>query len=332
VDVLQSWGVGLILTLQQLSPGLDGLMRFLSFLGQEEFYAVLVPFVYWCVDTTSGVRLLGVLIVSDFVNGLAKLAFHAPRPYWVSTEVRALGVEPSYGIPSGHAQTGIPFWGEVARRVARPWAPAAAGVVVLGVSLSRVYLGVHFPHDVLAGWVIGAALLLAAVRTGPRLAAWWGARPLGAQVAAAFLLSLAMLVLLLAAHASLAGVTDPPVWAEQAADAAPPPPGRPAIDPRSMDGPVADLGLILGAGAGLALGRLYAPFDPRGPWRHRLARLGLGLVALLIVRVGLALVFPREPMVLGLVFRYVRYASLGLTALWLMPWLFLRLGIARARV
>lgn len=332
MDVLQSWGVGLILTLQQLSPGLDGLMWFLSFLGQEEFYAVLVPFVYWCVDTTLGVRLLAALIVSDFTNGLAKLAFHAPRPYWVSAEVRALSVEPSYGIPSGHAQTGIPFWGQVARRVAKPWAPAAAAVVVLGVSLSRVYLGVHFPHDVLAGWMIGAALLLAAVRTGPRLAAWWGARPLSAQVAAAFLLSLAMLVLLLAAHASLAGVTDPPVWAEQAADAAPPPPGRPAIDPRSMDGPIADLGLILGMGAGLALGRRYAPFDARGPWRHRLARLGLGVVALLIVRVGLALVFPREPLVTALIFRYLRYAILGLTALWLMPWLFLRLKIAKARV
>lgn len=181
MDALQAWGVGLILTLQQLSPGLDGLMRFLSFLGQEEFYAVLVPFVYWCVDTTLGARLLAALIVSDFANGFVKLAFHAPRPYWVSTEVRALSVEPSYGIPSGHAQTGIPCWGQVARRVARPWAPAAATAVVLGVSLSRVYLGVHFPHDVLAGWVIGVALLVAAVRMGPRLAAWWGARPPGAQ-------------------------------------------------------------------------------------------------------------------------------------------------------
>jgi len=331
MDTLQSWGVTVVAALQQFSPGLDGVMRFLSFVGEEGFFAILVPFVYWCVDAALGARLLAALVFSDFLNGLAKLAFHAPRPYWVSPQVKALSLEPSYGIPSGHAQTSVLFWGLVSRSLSRPWVPVAAAAVVLAISVSRVYLGVHFPHDVLAGWMIGAVLLAAFIWAGPRLARWFAAQHPVAQIAAAFLLSMAMLAVLLIVHATIAGVVDPPAWAEQAADAAPPPPGRPAIAPRSVDGPVADLGLMFGAGAGLALGRRYAPFNTRGPWRHRILRLLVGLVLLAVVRVGLGAVFPREPLVLSMTFRYLRYALMGLTALWVAPWVFIRMGIATPR-
>jgi len=331
VEALQSWGVTVVAALQQFSTGLDGGMRFLSFVGEEGFFAILVPFVYWCVDAALGARLLAALVFSDFLNGLAKLAFHAPRPYWVSPQVKALSLEPSYGIPSGHAQTSVLFWGLVSRSLSRPWAPVAAAAVVLAISLSRVYLGVHFPHDVLAGWLIGAVLLAAFIWAGPRLARWFAAQRPVAQIAAAFLLSMAMLAVLLIVHATIAGVVDPLAWAEQAADAAPPPPGRPAIAPRSVDGPVADLGLMFGAGAGLALGRRYAPFSTRGPWRHRILRLLVGLVLLAVVRVGLGAVFPREPLVVSMTFRYLRYALMGLTALWFAPWVFLRIGIAEPR-
>ncbi len=328
MDAAASWGIDLVQSLQRLSPALDGVMRLLSFLGEEDFFGFLIPFIYWCVDTSLGARLLAVLVVSDFINGLVKLGFHAPRPYWVAPQVKAMSIEPSYGIPSGHAQTGLTFWGLLSRGVRWSWAPAAAAVLVFGISLSRIYLGVHFPHDVVIGWLIGAALLAGVIWIGPGLARWLAGRTLGMQIAAAFLFSMAMLTALLVAHAAIAGVTDPPAWAAQAAAATAPPPGRPAIAPRSMDGPVADLGLVFGAGAGLALGRRYAPFDVRGPWRWRILRLLLGLLALAVVRFGLGAVFPREPMAVGLMFRYLRYALMGLTALWLAPWVFVRIGIA----
>ncbi len=331
MDALQSWGLTVVAALQQFSPGLDGAMRVLSFVGEEGFFAILVPFVYWCVDAVLGVRLLAVLVFSDFLNGLVKLVFHAPRPYWVSPQVTALSLEPSYGIPSGHAQTGTVFWGLVARRLGRPWAPVAGVALVLAISLSRIYLGVHFPHDVLAGWMIGAVLLAAFIWVGPGLARWFVPRPPVTQIAAVFLLSMAMLAVLLIVHAAIADVVDPPAWAEQAAETAVPPPGRPAIAPRSMDGPIADLGLLFGAGAGLVLGQRYAPFSPRGPWRLRILRLLVGLVLLAVVRIGLGAILPREPLALGMTFRYLRYGLMGLTALWFAPWVFLRIGIATPR-
>jgi len=330
VDSLQSWGLDLVRALQQFSPGLDGLMRFFSFLGEEDFFSVLVAFVYWCVNAAIGMRLLTLLVLSDFVNALFKWGFHAPRPYWVDARVKAMSVEPSYGLPSGHAQTGTAVWRFLAHVMTRPWARAAAVALVLSVSISRVYLGVHFPHDVVAGWVIGAALLAVFLWAEPRLARRLATVSLVAQIATALLVSLVMVGLVLGVRAAIAGVPDPPGWAERATAASSLAPGKPPFDTRNADGPLADAGIALGAGAGLALRRRFVSFDARGPWSRRIARLVLGLVVLVALRVGLAVVFPQEPLAAGMVFRVVRYAIMALWLVWLAPLVFVRLNLARA--
>lgn len=328
MDAVARWGTGLILVLQQASPGLDGVMRFLSFLGAEEFFVLLLPFVYWCVDARWGFRALAVLVLSDFINGLLKWTFHAPRPYWVESGVKALAAETSYGIPSGHAQAATAVWGYLARiaRRAGPWVGAVA--LVLAISTSRLYLGVHYPHDVVAGWVIGAAFLLAFLWAEPRASRWLAGKSLPRQIGAALALAVVMLGLVLGVNATIAGIADPSEWETQAAAAVPPEPGKWAIDPRSLEGPFANLGIVFGAGAGLALARRYAAFDARGPWRRRLARLALGLVVLVALRVGLGALFPREPLEVAMLFRFIRYAVMGLWAVWLAPWVFLRIGLA----
>jgi hypothetical protein len=124
-----------------------------------------------------------------------KLAFHLPRPYWIDRRVLALAAESSYGLPSGHAQDAVAIWGFVAAQLRRPWAWAAALVLVLLISLSRVYLGVHFPTDVLGGWVSGGILLFAFVRWEQPVTAWLRRLNLWPQIALAFGLSLVYLAL-----------------------------------------------------------------------------------------------------------------------------------------
>ncbi len=330
MDAISQWGINLILILQRASPGLDGAMRSLSFLGKENFFLILIPFVYWCVDTAWGMRALGMLLLSDFANGLLKWAFHAPRPYWIDARVKALSRETSYGIPSGHAQNGVVVWGTLARVVGKPWTWAAAAILVLAISLSRLFLGVHFPHDVLAGWIFGAIALAVWVWAEPRLGRWLGPKSLVAQMGAAFALSVLILGLLLAGRAAVAGVTDPPSWEARAASAAPPKAGLSATDPRNMDGWFGNLGVVFGAGAGVALMRRYAPFDPRGPWGKRIVRLALGLAVVVALRVVLGAIFPHEPLAVGMFFRYIRYALIGLWVIWLAPWLFVRIRLADA--
>ena len=141
-----------------------------------------------------------------------------------------------------------------------------------------------------------------------------------------------MLGVTLGVRAAIADVADPPGWAAQATAGAPPADAKRAYDPRSLDGPVGSVGVVFGAGVGLALMRRSARFSPGGAWRTRAARLVVGLLVVAVLRFGLAAVFPRDPLVVGLVFRYVRYALLAVGVVWIAPWLFIKTGLAERRI
>ncbi len=328
MDAILQWGVGIVLALQTLRvSGLEGLARFFTFLGTEEFFLLVMPALYWCFDAALGARLAVVLITSNTVNGLAKLFFHLPRPYWIDRGVRALTAETSYGLPSGHAQNAAAVWGFLAAQLKRGWAWAAAIGLILGISLSRVYLGVHFPTDLLGGWLIGGALLFAFLRWERPVAAWLRRLGLWLQMGLALAASLAFLVLSSVMLTGIASTPDPAEW-EQNAAAARPDDTPPAIDPRDPRSAVNGAGMIFGLGAGLALAARHARFNARGPWGKRAARFVVGILGVLAFWVGLSAVFPTEPFLLGMAFRYVRYALTVFWALYLAPWMFLRTGLA----
>jgi len=86
------------------------------------------------------------------------------RPDFLDPVIQAVG----YSFPSGHTTNATVAYGVLGVLVARmPW-PAAIrvaidivlGAIVFGVGLSRVWLGVHYPTDVLAGWLLGGAIVL----------------------------------------------------------------------------------------------------------------------------------------------------------------------------
>jgi undecaprenyl-diphosphatase len=95
---------------------------------------------------------------------LLKLGFDRPRPEVVAHQV----TEYSAAFPSGHAtMAGVTYLtiavllaGADAIRRARVYVLACATVLTVLVGISRVYLGVHWPTDVLAGWAIGASWAL----------------------------------------------------------------------------------------------------------------------------------------------------------------------------
>jgi hypothetical protein len=70
----------------------------------------------------------------------------------------------------------------MARRLHRTWAVWTAVIVVLLISLSRLFLGVHFPTDVLGGWVVGVGMLVLYETAGPHLVARFGHATLGTQM------------------------------------------------------------------------------------------------------------------------------------------------------
>jgi membrane-associated phospholipid phosphatase len=304
--------------LQQMGPVLTAVMQVLSFLGSEDFFLLLIPFVFWCVDSGFGARLLFLVVTSDFVNGLLKWMFHLPRPYWVDARVAGLATEISYGLPSGHAQSVAVGWGYLAVRVNRWWMWLIAALIISGVATSRVSLGVHFLGDVIGGLIVGLSVLVAFILIEPRVSRWIAPKSIGFQIAAAFLASLAMIVAMLIVRSSLSGFADPLGWTQL---------GSP-IDPRRLDAPISNAAIVFGAGVGLALLRRSGGFNAGGPWGKRLARLALGLIVLLILRFGLGAIFPREPELAGAIFRYVRYVLMVVWATWLAPSVFVKLRLA----
>jgi membrane-associated phospholipid phosphatase len=153
MDALTQWNLELSLALQKIG-GLTGPMKFFTFLGTENFFLLFLPAVYWCIDSALGLRLAVVVLSANSLSATLKLAFHLPRPYWIDSRVKALSTELTYGLPSGHALDAAAIWGFSAAQLKRRWAwPAALGVIFL-ISLSRLYLGVHFATDVLGGLAV----------------------------------------------------------------------------------------------------------------------------------------------------------------------------------
>jgi membrane-associated phospholipid phosphatase len=114
-------------------------MGFFTFLGQEDFFFLVMPALLWCVDSQLGLRVGVYLALSAGMNSLFKFAFHAPRPYWVDGGVRLLGgAESSFGMPSGHAQNAVVVWGMLAAHLRRKWGWVVAGLLIFFIGVSRI--------------------------------------------------------------------------------------------------------------------------------------------------------------------------------------------------
>ncbi len=328
MDPILDWGIHFIAELQTNAPWLVAPARFFSFLGTEEFYLLLLPFLYWCVDVRLGLRVGVILTVSDSLNIFFKLLFHQPRPFWVSNRVRAFGVEGSYGLPSGHAQHGMAVWGTLAAAVRRRLRWLMAALIFL-IGYSRIVLGVHFPTDVLGGWLIGGLILWAFLKWETAVVAWCNRFTLAQKIGLAFTASI---VLLLICIAGLAFVppTDPSQWEIVAGRALSLAPGQSAIHPRGTTGMFGVAGTFFGLVAGAILLFQRGGFDVRGLWWKRILRFVLGMIGLMILWLGLRAVLPRDAALLSQALRYLRYA---LTSFWVAcgaPWVFIRLGLQNA--
>ena len=134
-------------------PAVYYLMRFASLLGDDIFYVVFFPTIFWFWKRFSAIRLTVLLCTSIYINFVLKEVFQFPRPENVGF-IEADG----FAFPSGHAQHAVVVWGYLAWALRKHY--AIAGLTVFFIGLSRLYLGVHWPGDVAGGWTIGAILLM----------------------------------------------------------------------------------------------------------------------------------------------------------------------------
>jgi membrane-associated phospholipid phosphatase len=285
-------GLDIVLWLQaQSNPVFDLLAKLLHFMGGDLFYLLVLPTIYWSIDRRLGRRVLFVLIaILIAVNGL-KLAVHSPRPHMAYPDLVSAKVEQTgFGIPSGHVATAIVLWGYIIawyKRARSWWWGLAVYVVLMG--WSRMYNGVHYPQDVVAGLLLGLVILALCWRYLDAVARLWREAKWPMQLASLILLGLATLLLV---NDEVGQVT---------------------------------AGLIFGGGLGLMLEERHLRFSVAGNTRQRMLRTGLGLLVILLLFVGLrVLLHDLEPV---LIFRPLRYGLIALVGIAGWPWLSLRLGL-----
>ncbi|MBC8402573.1 MAG: phosphatase PAP2 family protein [Candidatus Marinimicrobia bacterium] len=132
-------------------------MKAITFLGNEEFYLLILPILVWCWRKRDVLPLAIILLLSFWLNYEFKEFFQLPRPAGTG-----LIVAEHYGFPSGHAQGAIVLWGYLAWALGNSNRKAVYGwfaLLIFFIGLSRIYLGVHFPGDVIGGWTIGFVFL-----------------------------------------------------------------------------------------------------------------------------------------------------------------------------
>ena len=169
-DLLQ-WGLGLIAWMQQYRSLLtDELMQHTSDFGGK-YFMYFLPVLLWCLNFRFMVRIATLLILSFFINISFKDFLALPRPFDIDPTITSHR-EWGYGMPSGHAQNSALLWILLAVAVGKRWFWLMAVAIALLIGLSRLYLGLHFPGDIIGGWLLAAVLLWAYYAWGDKTACW----------------------------------------------------------------------------------------------------------------------------------------------------------------
>mgnify|MGYP001826104060 CR=1 FL=1 len=284
------WGMAWIIALQEAmgSPFMDTVFEAITFTGEELFYLLFVPSLFWALDHRIGTRVGFAFLISAYVNPILKDLWSEPRPFEIDPTLTELRT-PGSGMPSGHAQSSVFVWGTLAWQVGRGWFWGLAILWMLLVGFSRVYLAQHFPHQVVAGWIVGAILLALFILIDPRFEKWMVQRPLVQQLA----ISIGVPLLLALAY--------------------------------PHNDTVASAAVMCGFGSGFVLMRQYCPYSAKGLWWQRVLRTIIGLAGLLTLYIGFSLIAPAQGEISESLYYAIRFLRYGILGLWISlgaPWFF----------
>lgn len=285
------------------TPWLDAIVSALTHLGGETVFLIAALAVFWCADKRQGYYLLSVGFLGTLVNQFLKITCRIPRP-WVRdpnfTIVESARAEATgYSFPSGHSTSSVGTFGVIATESKRLWLRVLAAAMCFLIPLTRLYLGVHTPADVLVGSAIS---LLFIVLLRPVIYLEDGRH-----------IPKLLLVMLMLAAAFVAYMELFPFPAD--------------VDADNLHSAVKNSYTLLGALVGMILvwkADQKLCFSTEGIWYVQVLKTVLGLALALAVKEGLKL--PLDALFGGhMIARAIRYMVLVLFAgiLWPMtfPWL-----------
>lgn len=271
------------------NPILTEVARVLTFLGNEEFYFLILPLIYWCFSKTIGFKLFYIFILSMYVNSFLKIQFAITRPigaegvnnlFVSSAEVGSH--YPHDSFPSGHAQGSATLWGYLAYKSKKPILIAFAAILIILISVSRLYTGLHWPIDIIVGIILGVTIIIMASFMDKFISSLG----VGLQWGLAIFVPLILVL----------------------------------IFPEEEGFKFA--GLLLGAGTGYLLEGKFVNMEISKNVFRKVIAFAIGLAGMFAIQVGLKEVFPDEAL-----FHFIRYGLIGLWGLFLAPIVFVALRI-----
>jgi len=277
--------------MQQFSPLLDIPVTLITHMGDEIFYLSLMPMFYWSIDRRIGAELTVLFLLSACLTIYIKMIAAQPRPFQYDPRVQMIVQVSSGGFPSGHTQGALTVWGYLYRQIKDGWFRLAACLLILLIPLSRLYLGVHFPVDLVGGYFLGLLSLIIFYGTKEKIITWFKAKTMGGQLAVVILLPL--FIILISGGTSLL---------------------------------ISVGAALMGTGVGFILERHWIGFNTAGPIIKRVLRYFAGSLVLFMMygclKAGFSYLEP-EP-----VFRFIRYLLLGCWGSLGAPWMFVKCGLA----
>jgi undecaprenyl-diphosphatase len=146
------------------NPFFDLFFSLITHIGEETFFLAIAIFFFWCVNKREGYYILITGLVGTVINQGLKLACRVNRP-WIRdpffTPVEsAIPEATGYSFPSGHTQNVAGTFGAIAMFSRKRRVKIASIVLILLVSFSRMYLGVHTPLDVGMSLCIACILVI----------------------------------------------------------------------------------------------------------------------------------------------------------------------------
>jgi membrane-associated phospholipid phosphatase len=304
-DITRIWPPGyLILTgidATRTSAG-DIFFYLITHLASEAVFIAVIALIYWCVDKKIGRRLSYAYLVSSGLNLFLKYLYVVPRPD--SPEAHDLARrmeypilhplihEPTPAFPSNHSQGSMLALIYLSWNLRKRWFWILSFVLILLIGYSRMYVCVHYPQDVNAGWIKGYVI----IRIWIALEDWFcrilRRVPVGVQVAFLILVPIGLVNVFV----------------------------------------IPEAGKILGAFSGLGIGYIlecrHLAFSVDGTVAKRIYRGLIGLLMVIVVMVVPKVLLPDYDDFAGVIAALARYFLAGVTVSYLAPLVFLRTSLS----
>ena len=138
------------------NPFFDFLFQLITMCGEQIVLIPIISIIYWALDKKFGEYIAYSVLTSVLLNNAVKDIFKMKRP--IGEEgIRTLREKTAtgYSFPSGHTQSSASFYGAMAIYLKKKAMYIIATIMIILIGFSRLYLGVHYPKDVIVGGILG---------------------------------------------------------------------------------------------------------------------------------------------------------------------------------